>query len=309
MPHHLYTIGYTGWTTEDLRAEVLALGATLVDIRASPTSRTPHWRQDALRDLVGPRNYRHMPELGNRHDGNGGSVELIAPEEALGPVASLLRRGPVMLLCGCANLGGCHRLQAAHFLAERIPGLEVEHLQPPPLPAPPALRHALYALTLLQPHASCVAAAAIDRAVGKWVETRAANFPASYRGPLAIHAAARSSHGRNKIRPADLARLVAASPFAEALGLLGIREVDDLPFGQVIAVAEVVDVQPTDRLLGGLVPVGSTQYQLGDFGPGRLGIILVRIQRVDPPVPAVGAQGLWPWYDAPPELVAGLRAS
>lgn len=309
MSNHLFTVGYAGWTPEGLLGEVRRLRATLVDIRLAPTSRTPHWRQDALKELVGRLSYYHLGDLGNRNALNGGPIELAAPERAVRPVERILERGPVILLCGCANLGECHRLQAAHYLVERIPGLVVEHLQPPPLPAPPVLRGAIYALTLLQPWASCVAAAAIDRDKGKWVETRAPNFPASYRGPLAIHAAARSSHGRNKLRPADLAALVAASPFAEALELLGFRTVDDLPFGQVVAVAEVVDVQPTDKLLGGLVPVGSVQHRLGDFGPGRLGITLDHIEVVNPPVPAIGSQGLWPWYEASPELVARLRAS
>ncbi len=44
MTPRIYTIGYAGWAPAALRDHVLALGATLVDVRIAPTSKSPQWR-------------------------------------------------------------------------------------------------------------------------------------------------------------------------------------------------------------------------------------------------------------------------
>jgi uncharacterized protein (DUF488 family) len=128
----IYTIGYAGWAPERLREAVLDLGATLVDVRIAPTSKSPQWRKDALAALMG-RHYLHLPALGNRNAFTGGPAELADPERAVAPVAALLARGPVALLCGCADPQRCHRAQAAAFLAERL-GAEVIHIAAPARP-------------------------------------------------------------------------------------------------------------------------------------------------------------------------------
>lgn len=53
MTPRIYTIGYAGWAPAALRDHVLALGATLVDVRIAPTSKSPQWRKDALAALMG----------------------------------------------------------------------------------------------------------------------------------------------------------------------------------------------------------------------------------------------------------------
>lgn len=144
MTPRIYTIGYAGWAPATLRDHVLALGATLVDVRIAPTSKSPQWRKEALAALMGAA-YRHLPALGNRNAFTGGPVALNDPERALQPgtegtarsaIATLLERGPVALLCGCADPQRCHRSVAAAFLAERL-GAEVEHILAPERPARP----------------------------------------------------------------------------------------------------------------------------------------------------------------------------
>jgi uncharacterized protein (DUF488 family) len=135
MTLRIYTIGYAGWAPAALRDHVLALGATLVDVRIAPTSKSPQWRKEALAALMGAA-YCHLLALGNRNAFTGGPVALNDPERALKPIAALLERGPVMLLCGCADPQRCHRSVAAEFLAERL-GAEVEHILAPERPARP----------------------------------------------------------------------------------------------------------------------------------------------------------------------------
>jgi uncharacterized protein (DUF488 family) len=127
--HTIYTLGYAGWAPTTLCEHVLALDATLVDVRIAPTSKSPQWRREALQALLGER-YRHLPDLGNRNAFNGGPVALRNPERAVALIAALIVRGPVVLLCGCADPQHCHRSVAAAFLAERL-GAAVVHTPAP----------------------------------------------------------------------------------------------------------------------------------------------------------------------------------
>lgn len=132
----IYTLGYAGWAPLALRDHVLDLGATLVDVRIAPTSKSPQWRKDALAALMGPA-YLHLPSLGNRNAFTGGPVALNDPQRALPSIAHLLERGPVVLLCGCADPQRCHRSVAAAFLAEHL-GAAVIHIHTPARSAPPS---------------------------------------------------------------------------------------------------------------------------------------------------------------------------
>lgn len=128
----IYTMGYAGYAPAGLLAAAERLGATIVDVRIAPTSKSPQWRREALAELLGPR-YVHMPALGNRNAFGGGPAELKDPARAVAPVRALLARGPVALLCGCADHTRCHRGLAAAYLAERL-GATVIHLPPPERP-------------------------------------------------------------------------------------------------------------------------------------------------------------------------------
>lgn len=128
-PATIYTLGYAGWSPAELRDELLRLGVSVIDVRIAPTSKSPQWRKEALAELLGPI-YSHLPALGNRNAFTGGPAELAAPAQALAPVAALLARGPVALLCGCADPARCHRGLAAAYLAEHLGGVVV-HLPTP----------------------------------------------------------------------------------------------------------------------------------------------------------------------------------
>src|SRR5215510_2609490 len=60
----LFTLGYSGWTLEQLARQVQELGALLLDIRYSPNSRQPQWRRQNLAATF-PDRYVHVQALGN----------------------------------------------------------------------------------------------------------------------------------------------------------------------------------------------------------------------------------------------------
>lgn len=277
---HLYTLGYARWSPAAVQSEIDRLGATLVDVRMAPTSRRPEWRRDALHALLG-RRYVHMPALGNVNFRDGGPIRLHHPEQAVGPIARLLERGPVVLLCGCDDWQTCHRSVAADYLAQQIDGVQVRHLEPP---APVAAPGEMLALTLHQPWASLIAVAAVapDLAVGKRIETR--SWATQYRGPLAIHAA------KGGLPQRALLALCEREPFRSTLSMLGITDSRDLPRGAVVATATLRDCVPTEQVQPGFV-----EAAFGDYAPGRFAWLLEDIRRVDPPIPARGAQQLWRW--------------
>lgn len=131
--HTIYTIGYTGWKPEQLKAKVDELGAMLVDIRYSPRSRRPEWSREALRGLWGQnweRSCLHLVALGNRNYKNGGAIELAAPEVGVKALAPVLQQRPIVLLCACRDADLCHRSVASAFLSERLGDVEVVDLYP-----------------------------------------------------------------------------------------------------------------------------------------------------------------------------------
>jgi hypothetical protein len=126
----LYTIGYVIWESrEDIARVVAELGATLVDIRFNPQSRMTEWRRYSLERYFGDR-YVWEPGLGNVNYKNQGEVQFADWQAGAVHVAALLERGPVILMCGCAVLKQCHRLDAANRFRDEL-GCEVKHLFPP----------------------------------------------------------------------------------------------------------------------------------------------------------------------------------
>ena len=135
------------------------------------------------------------------------------------------------------------------------------------------------AITLTQPWATLVAIGA------KRIETR--SWRTSHRGPLLIHAAKAIPSGWTPfMQPA----------FVEALEpLVGLNEfgspnIDLLPRGFIIAVAELVHVHPTERVDG--LPTSAQELAFGDYGPGRYAWRLWNVRRVVP-IPYTGHLGLF----------------
>jgi uncharacterized protein (DUF488 family) len=123
----LYTLGYLAWPPAAFVQRVEDLGAVIADIRFSPTSRHPAWRQASLRKALGDR-YRYVHALGNRNY-KGGPVEIVDLGAGLTTLVQLLDASPGILLCACRDLARCHRrLVAEAFTAQY--GQPVTHLTP-----------------------------------------------------------------------------------------------------------------------------------------------------------------------------------
>ncbi len=158
------------------------------------------------------------------------------------------------------------------------------------------------ALSLTQPWASLVALGA------KRVETR--SWPTSYRGPLAIHAAAGLGPVGGK---RGLRDLVGEQPFRKVLlgtvsGYVPPWEIADvLPLGAILAVCELTDCRSTGRDMYGpawLEGLSEQELAFGDFTYGRYGWTLDNICALPEPIPCRGALGLW----APPaDVLARLQ--
>lgn len=122
----------------------------------------------------------------------------------------------------------------------------------------------------------------------KEFETR--GWATKYRGPLAIHAAAR------KVRPSDLTShlidaLVSRDQFSR-----------DLPLSAVVCVVDLVDCIPAADIMDKL---SDREKAVGLYAPGRYAWKLANVRKF-PAIPAKGAQGLWRW--TVPDNVKGLMA-
>ncbi len=144
-------------------------------------------------------------------------------------------------------------------------------------------REEIHVLQLWQPWASAVALGS------KRIETR--DWETDYRGPLAISATARCVKG-------ELADLAGDPVWCGALGEALDRA---LPFGAIIAVCRLVDCRPTGdftadeldqprRNAGLHTGYSWTERQMGDYSPGRFGLVLSGIHRLPKPLPFKGRQ-------------------
>lgn len=160
----------------------------------------------------------------------------------------------------------------------------------------------ILAITLTQPWASLVALGL------KAVETR--SWRPSYRGPLAIHAAAGFACGR----PAALDALTSAMRFPrvrQAFEAAGIHFFEDLPLGAVVATCVLGPCRPTSvngYEMAWISMLSEQERAFGNYEQGRFGWFLEDVERLDPPAPAKGAQGLWKWNAGPEILTAGVLA-
>ena len=129
------------------------------------------------------------------------------------------------------------------------------------------------ALSLLQPWASLVAVGA------KKIETR--SWRTNYRGPLAIHA----SRGWT-MESQDL-----CDRFRFNLETA-------LPFGAIIATADLIDCMSTSDLT---LTLTMKERAFGDYSPGRFAWILANVHRLDAPIHCKGRLGIW---DVPAQILA-----
>lgn len=177
------------------------------------------------------------------------------------------------------------------------------------------------AITIWQPWASLIACGA------KKYETRP--WATSYRGPIAIHAAARDTKSILKecfpcgdwdFHPDCRAK----SLFLGAVNACGIN-IYELPMGCVIATAELVNVwhivhnPGVDVDAARYIPIGAesltndkhapdfadyfvpTEQEMlfGDWTPGRYALEIANVKMLPEPIPAKGQQRLWNWEGQP----------
>ena len=141
----------------------------------------------------------------------------------------------------------------------------------------------LKALSLWQPWASAIVCG------WKRIETR--HWATEYRGLLAIHAA-KTRRGLK-----DYRALLDGYGLVSPAGIphFGHDELEDLPFGKIVAVVRLVDCVPTERLMDTdlrYLPSRAEQFY-GDYGPGRYGWILEDASPLPEPIPYKGTQGLF----------------
>lgn len=71
-------------------------------------------------------------------------------------------------------------------------------------------------------------------------------------------------------------------------------EIGDLPvpLGCVVAMCRLVEVVPSELLVGTVNP---REKAMGNFEPGRYGWRLEVVKRAEPPIKTAGKQGIWLW--------------
>lgn len=159
------------------------------------------------------------------------------------------------------------------------------------------------AITLWQPWASLLACGA------KQFETR--SWATSYRGPIAIHAAAKSISSilaecfpcyQWDFHPSN----AAFKGFLKACGYETIDTLRSLPLGAVVATAELIGCRqmlqnPYDGVIhfldetdAAICPT-SRELFLGDWTPGRYAWEFSNMKMLDKPIPAKGGQRIWNW--------------
>lgn len=132
----------------------------------------------------------------------------------------------------------------------------------------PAVRPgSLLAISLWQPWASGVALGLKANETRHWF-TR-------HRGEIAIHAAKRWEADQRDF--AENARRAYGLPW-------------QLPFGAIVAVANIADIKRTEQLLPTL---SEKEADWGDYGPGRYAWQLTNVRPLAKPVPCKGRQAIW----------------
>jgi len=126
--HTLYSLGYAGWSAEQVRLVAEERSALVLDLRLTPQSRKPGFSKRTLERYLGER-YVHVRALGNVNYRTGGPIVLRDAGQGLAILSQHLRHRAVILLCGCADLHACHRKTVADLAAGRF-GAEVVHLAP-----------------------------------------------------------------------------------------------------------------------------------------------------------------------------------
>ena len=128
----IYTLGYSGWTADQVAAVIEEHNAVLVDVRFVPRSRIPAWNSGVLSRRFGDR-YTWLKELGNRnYKGTFDQIEIVDFAAGAAKLQAISAAGRnIILLCGCPDVTTCHRKLLAESLAHMWPA-EIFHLTATP---------------------------------------------------------------------------------------------------------------------------------------------------------------------------------
>lgn len=274
----IYTAGYAGHTPQELKQVAELLGAVVFDIRLSPRSRVHGWNFDELLALFKDGDYLPVQTLGNLNY-LGGPIRICDAANGLHQVNMQSLTRPVILLCGCQNYESCHRSHVAQLLHDR--GIKTSEITWPDANTDKSTRM----LTLWNPWAALVAIGA------KGVETR--HWATDYRGPLAIHAAKTKEHMAN-LHPAMVEALKEDGySFDPVLGWTKGCPFEDsyeeLPFGAVVCVVDLVDCIATEKLMRD-GKISTYEAHFGNYAAGRFGFVLENPRRLKKPLPYRGSQ-------------------
>lgn len=151
--HQLYTIGYSGHTSESFIHTLQSKGVRLlIDIRFTPISRKKGFSKTALaeslesvgiayvhvRQLGSPRSLRQRLIADRDYTAFFESYReyLSEQDESLAEALELMKQSQVCLMCVEAEPHECHRDVVAHALADKIS----DHVVIKHIPAPTALK-------------------------------------------------------------------------------------------------------------------------------------------------------------------------
>lgn len=160
------------------------------------------------------------------------------------------------------------------------------------------------AITIWQPWASLLACGA------KGYETR--SWATSYRGPIAIHAAAIkipqvlkkcfpmsewTYHPDHDAKKLFLDTLTKAFEDYAPIGDI-LEYLEELPTGVVIATADLVECHSIFHRSGIRCTVSQQEIMLGNWDAGRYAWEFANMKTIAP-IPVSGRQGLWNWCASP----------
>lgn len=135
------------------------------------------------------------------------------------------------------------------------------------------------AISLWEPWATAIAKGL------KKIETR--SWEPQFRGRVAIHAAKTTLHAKTIIHPV----------FRQYFEPLGIIRTTQLNFGCVVAVCDLVRVEPTEICER---EISQREYDFGNYDAGRFGWILENIVELTRPFAWKGRQG---FFDVPERFI------
>lgn len=125
----LFTLGYSGWTVEEITQVLNLHDALLADIRYKPWSRRADMRHPSLQQTFRGR-YAWIKDLGNENYNKDATIKLHHAQRGLIELEGYPRESPVVIMCTCRDLAICHRRVVAELARERL-GAEVVHLEKP----------------------------------------------------------------------------------------------------------------------------------------------------------------------------------